>query len=209
MQLPDFEILEPVGSGGMGLVYKARDLNLDRLTAVKILDRHWQNNDELARRFQREARIAAQMDHPNICTVYNFGTCEMGPFLAMAWCDGGSLKDLLIERQPDLAETLDIVRQVALGLEYAAARQIVHRDIKPGNIMFHQGQAKIVDFGIARDLSATDVTHTAGSPGTPAYMSPEQIDRLPLDHRTDQWSLGVVLYQMLTGRPLWPEGPVL
>ena len=200
MELPDYEILGPVGSGGMGLVYKARHLDLDRLTAIKILDGHWQKNKDLARRFQREARIAASMDHPNICTVYNYGTCSEGPFLAMSWCDGGSLKEMMAQQLPDPATALKIVTQVARGLAYAASQNIVHRDIKPGNIMFHQGVARIVDFGIARDLTPGSHTVTHGSPGTPAYMSPEQMDRLALDHRTDQWSLGVLFYQLLTGQ---------
>jgi tetratricopeptide (TPR) repeat protein/predicted Ser/Thr protein kinase len=198
-----FEILERLGQGGMGVVYKARDLRLDRLVALKFLPSHLGGEDAAERRFLREARTASALDHANICTIYEIGETEDGrTFIAMAYVEGESLAERIARGPVSVEEALRIGTKVAQGLAEAHARGIVHRDIKPGNIAItNEGAVKILDFGLAMVPGAARITQGDTTTGTAAYMSPEQVRGEPVDPRTDIWSWGVVMYEMLTGRP--------
>ncbi|HEV2845097.1 MAG TPA: protein kinase, partial [Thermoanaerobaculia bacterium] len=198
-----YEILEKIGGGGMGVVYKARDLRLGRLAALKFLPAHLDSQDA-RQRFLNEARAASSIDHPNICTVYEIGETgeeEGGIFIAMACYEGESLKTKIQRGLLRIEEVINYIAQIAAGLARAHAKGVIHRDIKPANLIItREGQIKIVDFGIAKLASETRLTRTGVAIGTAAYMSPEQILGDSVDHRTDIWSLGVVLYEMLAGR---------
>jgi eukaryotic-like serine/threonine-protein kinase len=201
-----FEILERIGQGGMGVVYKARDLRLDRLVALKFLPAHLGGEEEAQRRFLREARTASALDHANICTIYQIGETPDGQtFIAMAYCDGETLTQRIARGPLPVDEVIRISEQIARGLAEAHARGIVHRDIKPGNIIItREGAVKILDFGLAMLSGGTRITQAGSTSGTVAYMSPEQVRGDPLDARTDIWSWGVVTYEMLTGRLPFP-----
>ncbi len=215
-------VLDKLGSGGMGVVFRAKDLKLKRSVALKFLPEEYSKHPQPLARFQQEARAAASLNHPNICTVYEIGEHHSRPFIAMELLEGQTLKDLLRERPLQLHELVDLAVQIAGALEAAHTRGIVHRDIKPANLFVtRRGQVKILDFGLAKLLperqlstlhdaaveeSAPDST-TAGcetypsSPvGTVAYMSPEQVRGEPVDQRSDLFSFGVILYEMLGGR---------
>jgi serine/threonine protein kinase/Tol biopolymer transport system component len=203
-----YRILERLGGGGMGVVYKGWDLKLERYAAVKFLSPHRSGSEDFKRRFAREARTASRLEHPNICTVFETDETDDGRlFIAMAFCEGESLKRK-IERGPlPLPQALGVAAQVAAGLAAAHDKGVVHRDIKPGNVMVAEdGRVKIVDFGIARLADETRLTRTGDVMGTTAYISPEQFLSAETDHRSDLWSLGVVLYEMLTGRLPWING---
>lgn len=199
-----------LGAGGMGIVYRARDPRLERVVALKLLPSHLSLDERARRRFFTEARAAAAIDHPNICTIYEVGeTAEPRPFLAMAFYAGETLEGLL-KRGPLQAErAVDLAAQIARGLCAAHERGVTHRDIKPSNVMITtDGVAKILDFGLA---TLPDAVTTRGDQtlGTVAYMSPERARGLPADYRTDLWSLGVVLYEMVTGtRPFRADSEV-
>jgi len=196
-----YKIAGKLGEGGMGVVYKAIDVSLDRTVALKFLAPHLVEDQEGRERFIREAKAAAALDHPNICTVYEINQEQDQTFIAMACIEGQSVKDKIAERPLKLQETLDIAIQTAQGLQVAHEKDIVHRDIKGANLMVTpQGQVKIMDFGLAQFAEQSRLIKTATMLGTPAYMSPEQAQRLPTDRRTDIWSLGVVIYEMVTGR---------
>jgi eukaryotic-like serine/threonine-protein kinase len=200
-----YKIVEKLGEGGMGVVYKAEDLKLGRFVALKFLPPHLLGSEEHKARFLQEARAAAVLDHPNICTVYEIDEVEGRALLAMAFLDGRTLKEKIAERPLPLAEALDITIQTAQGLQAAHEKGIVHRDIKPANIMITaQGRIKIMDFGLAQLGDRTKLTAPGTKLGTPAYMSPEQAEGKPADRRTDLWSLGVVLYEMVSGRMPFP-----
>ena len=191
-----YRILQKLGEGGMGVVYKAEDTKLRRTVALKFLP---PTNSENRERFLREAQAAASLNHPNICTVFEID--EEHGFIAMELIDGVSVKDKITARPLPLEEALDIAMQTCAGLAAAHEKGIVHRDIKPANLMVTaQGQVKIMDFGLAQVGDRTRITKTGSSLGTPAYMSPEQAKGDAADRRTDIWSLGVVLYEMLAGR---------
>lgn len=198
-QVGHYFIEARIGEGAMGVVYKARDLKLKRFVALKFLKPQALENVDDRARFFREAEAAAALDHPNICTIYEISEHEGQAFFVMALIEGRSLKEI-IQSGPIEAETaIEIVLQIARGLQEAHEKGIVHRDIKPSNILITtKGQAKIVDFGLAHLRDTSRITKTGTTLGTPAYMSPEQVDGLKLDHRTDIFSLGVVLYEMLT-----------
>jgi serine/threonine protein kinase/Tol biopolymer transport system component len=203
-----YRILERLGGGGMGVVYKGWDLKLERYAAVKFLSPHRSGSEDFKRRFAREARTASRLEHPNICTVFETDETDDGRlFIAMAFCDGESVKRK-IERGPlPLPQALGVAAQVAAGLAAAHDKGVVHRDIKPGNVMVAEdGRVKIVDFGIAHLADETRLTRTGDVMGTTAYISPEQFLSAETDHRADLWSLGVVLYEMLTGRLPWING---
>ena len=196
-----YRITEKLGEGGMGVVYKAEDTKLERPVALKFLAPHAIEDPEHKARFVREAKAAARLDHQNICPIYEIDEAEGQTFLAMAYLEGQTLKDKITERPLKLDEALDIAIQTAQGLKAAHQKEIVHRDIKPANLMLtEEGQVKIMDFGLAQLADRSRLTKTTTMLGTPAYMSPEQARREQTDRRTDIWSLGVVIYEMVTGR---------
>jgi serine/threonine protein kinase/Tol biopolymer transport system component len=197
-----YRVLERLGGGGSGVVYKAEDLKLGRLVALKFLSSYRSGNEADKRRFLREARASSVLDHPNICTVYEVDeTADERLFIAMAFCEGETLKRK-IERGPlPLLEAVQIAAQIAAGLAAAHAKGIVHRDVKPANVIVSpEGRVKIVDFGIAKLADQSRLTRDGTAVGTAGYMAPEQIRGEPSDARVDVWALGVVLYEMLTGR---------
>jgi len=198
-----YRILERLGGGGMGVVYKAVDLKLDRRVALKFLAGQRGASEEHKRRFTREARAASALDHPNICTIYEIDETGDGAlFIAMAFCEGGTLRDRLDHGPLPVAEAIGIAVQIAAGLGSAHERGIVHRDVKPANVMLTPGGlVKLVDFGIAKLADQSRLTRAGTALGTAAYMSPEQFRGETADPRTDIWSLGVVIYEMVTGRP--------
>jgi len=195
-----YKIIEELGRGGMGVVYKAEDTKLKRTVALKFLPTELTHIPEIKTRFMREAQAAAALDHPNICTVHESDEAEGKPFISMAYIQGQSLKDKLESGPLELEEALNTATQIAEGLREAQNKEIVHRDIKSGSIMVaDRGQAKIMDFGLARKTEETLLTKEGSTMGTIAYMSPEQTQGEKVDLRTDIWSFGVVLYEMLTG----------
>jgi serine/threonine protein kinase len=200
---PQLEILECLGRGGMGAVYKARQPRLDRIVALKILSPEKQGNQKFSDRFEREARALAKLHHPNIVTVYDFGEVDGNFYLLMEFVDGLSLRQLLQSRKLSPPEALAIVPKICDALQYAHEQGIVHRDIKPENILMDKdGRVKIADFGIAKILGDGGGANLTAEQviGTPHYMSPEQIEKpQTVDHRADIYSLGVVFYEMLTG----------
>jgi TolB-like protein len=198
-----YTILEQLGAGGMGVVYKAQDLTLDRPVALKFLPPKLTSDPEAKARFVREARAASALQHQNICTVHAIEETDDGQiFIVMDWYEGETLEARVPEGGMDLGETLTIALQVAEGLAEAHARGVVHRDIKPGNILITKsGVVKILDFGLAKLAAPTTLTKAGTTVGTLTYMSPEQARGGEVTHQTDIWSLGVVLYEMLTGKP--------
>ncbi|HZF08087.1 MAG TPA: protein kinase [Thermoanaerobaculia bacterium] len=197
-----YRILEHLGGGGMGVVYKAEDAKLHRTVALKFLAAELTRNPAAKERFLHEARAASALDHPNICTIFEVDeTLEGQLYLAMAFYDGETLEDRIFRGPLPPVEAIDIALQVARGLARAHESGIIHRDVKPANIIVTlRGEAKIVDFGLAKLAGQVGLTRTGASMGTPTYMSPEQADGKAVDFRTDLWSLGVLLYEMVTGR---------
>jgi serine/threonine protein kinase/tetratricopeptide (TPR) repeat protein len=195
-----YKILAKLGEGGMGVVYKAKDTKLKRTVALKFLSAIVLGGEE-KNRFLREAQAAAALNHPNICTIYEIDEVEGQSFIAMEFVEGQSLKAKIEAGPLKLDEALNIVMQVAEGLQAAHEKKITHRDIKPANIMLKtKGQAKIMDFGLAKLAGRTIITKEGATLGTTAYMSPEQGRGEEVDQRTDIWALGVVLYEMITGQ---------
>lgn len=198
-----YQILDTLGQGGMATVYRATDLTLNREVALKLLAAHLVTDSTFYQRFEREARTIAALEHPSIVPVYDFGIdASRQPYLVMRLLRGGTLRDRLGQGQLSSLDLWPTVRQVAAALDYAHTRDVVHRDIKPVNILFDEkGNAFVTDFGIAkvRDATTSDLTGNAVL-GTPAYMSPEQFDNAPITGACDQYSLGVVLFEALTGR---------
>ena len=196
-----YRILEKLGEGGMGVVYKAQDTKLKRIVALKFLTPQALGNEEEKTRFVREAQAAAALDHPNICTIHEIDEANGQTFIAMARIDGPTLKERIQAGQLKLDEVLDMAIQVAEGLREAHEKGIIHQDIKSANIMVTpKGQAKIMDFGLAKLAGAVQITKVGTTMGTAVYMSPEQARGDKVDHRTDIWSLGIVLYEMVTGQ---------
>lgn len=224
---PQLEIKECLGRGGMGIVYKARQTQLDRFVALKILSPELVTDPRFADRFQREARALARLNHPNIVTIHDFGRAGDYYFLLMEYVDGATLRQVLQDGRMNPSEALAIVPSICEAMQYAHSQGIVHRDIKPENLLMdRQGRVKIADFGIARMLAPTPEEVESAPPaetptvasdlltqecilGTPRYMAPEQAQHpTQVDHRADIYSLGVVLYEMLTGElPATPLDP--
>jgi serine/threonine protein kinase len=196
-----YRLIEKLGEGGMGVVYKAEDVKLERLVALKFLRAHAMEAAEHKARFVREAKATARLDHSNICSVHEIDEANGQTFLAMAYVEGLTVKERIAERPLKLNEALDIAAQTAQGLQAAHEKGIVHRDIKSANLMIAaQGQVKIMDFGLAQLAEQSKLTEKTSILGAPSYMSPEQAVGEKTDRRTDLWSLGVVLYEMVTGR---------
>ncbi len=197
-----YKILERLGEGGMGVVYKAEDLKLQRPVALKFLPARALGDSEAKERFLREARAAAALQHPNICTVHEIDEEEGQTFIVMAYIDGHELTEEIGEGPLPIARAVDLATQIAQGLEEAHNNGTVHRDVKPANIMVtSQGRAVVMDFGLAQLASSTArLTREGSTVGTSAYMSPEQMGGETVDQRTDIWALGVVLYEMLAGQ---------
>jgi serine/threonine-protein kinase len=195
-----YTIGEKLGEGGMGIVYKAFDPRLNRAVALKFLGRSALINSLIYLRFQNEAKAAAALDHPNVCTVYDIGTALGKVYFAMAYIDGESVKDRLEKGPLGIDEAVEFCIQTALGLQAAHERNVIHRDIKPSNILItRSGVVKIVDFGLALLPGFEDLTTGRPVVGTPAYMSPQQCEGAQVDQRTDLWSLGVTFYEMISG----------
>ena len=195
-------IVAKIGSGAMGDVYRAHDRTLNRDVAVKTMAELYASDDQLVQRFQREAQSAARLNHPNVVTVFDFGSSEQGRFyLAMELLDGADLKELIASRSlNDLWDKLDVMEQIAEGLAYAHQQGVVHRDLKPANIrVLPNGRVKIMDFGLAR-IGTSEMTRAGMVMGTPNYMSPEQVRGTKADARSDIFSLGAVFYELLSGK---------
>src|SRR5688572_18202838 len=190
-----------VGQGGMADVELAHDQVLDRQVAVKLLHTRYADDPSFRERFKREARAAASLNHANMVAVYDTGEEDGRPFIVMEYVAGRSLRDVLRREGVLPQRAAEIASDAALALHYSHERGLVHRDVKPANIMVsNEGQVKVTDFGIARAMNAETVTQTAAVFGTAAYIAPEQAQGLDVDARTDVYSLGVVLYEMLTGQ---------
>lgn len=203
-QLGRYEIVGEIGQGAMGVVYKAKDPLIDRIVAIKTINLNLADDEkeEYEGRFYQEAKAAGRLSHPNIVTVFDVGKSGDIAYIAMEFLQGRELRDILNDgKRLPVERALDIVVQVAQGLSYAHEHNIVHRDVKPSNIMVvRDGHVKITDFGIARMESASVRTQTGMVLGSPKYMSPEQVTGRQIDQRSDIFSLGVMLYEMLTGQ---------
>ncbi|MBT5872518.1 MAG: protein kinase, partial [Candidatus Latescibacteria bacterium] len=200
-----------IGRGGMGLVYKAHDTRLDRDVAIKILFENLATQEEFKRRFLREAQAVARIDHPNVVTIYEVVQDEETCAIVMELLNGRPLSDLLVEEPvKPLSEILNIVHQITLGLQCSHELGVYHRDIKPGNVILNEsGVAKILDFGLARVEGLSAITMTGNVMGTIDYIAPEQVLNEPIDHRSDLYSLGILLYEMLAGkRPFKGTEPI-
>jgi serine/threonine protein kinase len=196
-----YKILEKLGEGGMGIVFKAEDTKLNREVAIKVLPPHLLASDDDRSRFNREAKAAAALNHPNIATVYEINEQDDKPFIVMEFVDGQTLNHHIEKGPFKLRDAISVAIQVAEGLKAAHSKGIVHRDIKSSNILLGpDNRAKILDFGLAKTAMSTKLTQMGTTIGTVAYMSPEQVKGLEVDHRTDLWSLGIVLYEMISGR---------
>lgn len=200
-----YEIVSELGQGAMGVVYKATDPLIDRIVAIKTISLNLaqEEREEYEARFYQEAKAAGRLSHPNIVTIYDVGRSGDIAYIAMEFLQGRELRDILNDgRLLPIDQALDIVAQVATGLAYAHEHDIVHRDVKPSNVMVGpDGHVKITDFGIARMASAGVRTQTGMVLGSPKYMSPEQVTGKAIDRRSDVFSLGVMLYEVLTGQP--------
>lgn len=198
-----YEILAELGRGAMGTVYKAHDPRLDRFVALKMMSEELLIEEEMRGRFQREARSAAGLQHPNIVTIFDFGELpgEGSPYIVMELLEGTSLAQLMEEKKPErLEDKISIVIQICRGLDFAHKRGVTHRDVKPGNVqVLPNGTAKILDFGIAVGEGSTIKTKTGLVMGTPNYMAPEQISGERVDQRADMWAVGVILFELVSG----------
>jgi eukaryotic-like serine/threonine-protein kinase len=206
--IAQYRVLEEIGAGGMGVVYKAEDTKLGRLVALKFLPETLATDASALEQLQREARAASALNHPNICTIYDIDECKGHPFIAMEYLDGRSLKDHILGRTLDTDEISKLGIQIAEALAAAHSKGVVHRDVKPGNIIVAaSGPVKVLDFGLAKLIGShggnaptKSLTETHAATGTPPYMSPERLRGREVDARTDIYALGVVLYEMSTGR---------
>jgi len=205
--LGPYEILAPLGAGGMGEVYRARDTRLDRTVAVKILRRHLSSNPQFLERFGREAQVIASLSHPHICTLHDVGHQDGIDFLVMELIEGESLRALMNRGTIPLRKVVDIAVQIADGMATAHTAGITHRDLKPENVMVTKvGRVKILDFGLARQMATEQGTPTMHDTqpgtvmGTVNYMSPEQASGLPVDYRSDQFAFGLILYELVSGK---------
>jgi len=207
-----YEIMDKLGAGGMGVVYKARDVRLDRIVAIKFLAAHLVESEKARNRFLQEARAISALNHPNIAIVHDYGEVNGEPYLVFEYLSGGTLRRKLVDlrntslRMP-IGEAVSLSLQLTDALAHAHRNHVLHRDIKPGNLMFNaDGKLKITDFGLARFMAGPHITKTGVRVGTAPYMSPEQAAGLEIDHRSDLFSAGAVIFEMLAGEPPF-EGP--
>lgn len=199
-QIHHYKIISHIGAGGMGQVYLAKDSKLSRHVALKFLSPHLSKDPDSRTRFIREAKAAARLDHPHIVPVYEVGEFQGRPFFAMAHIEGRSLREYVQTEKPSVRDTIEIAIQLCQGLQAAHEKGVTHRDIKPSNILVDaHGRTRIVDFGLASLQDADPLTKTGSTFGTIGYMSPEQVNGKKVDHRSDLFSLGIVLYEMLAG----------
>ncbi|MBP1657944.1 MAG: serine/threonine protein kinase, partial [Bacteroidetes bacterium] len=195
-----YKILEKLGEGGMGVVYRAEDTRLNRTVALKFLPRGLESHEPERERFLQEAQAASALNHPNVCTIYDIAEAEGQQFIAMEYVDGMTLREKIARAQLDIGTAVGYAIQIGEALEEAHAKGIVHRDIKAENIMVNsKNQVKVMDFGLAKLKGSLKLTKTTSTLGTLAYMAPEQIQGGTVDARNDIFSFGVVLYEMLTG----------
>lgn len=204
-QLGQYRLVAPLGEGGMAFVYKAYHPSMERYVAIKILPRHYAAEPDFIHRFKQEARIIANLEHPNILPVYDYGEADGYTYIVMRYIEGGKTLTNLMQGQPlPLAQMLNLLSKIAAALDYAHSRGVVHRDVKPSNVLIdQQGNILLSDFGLAKVFASSSRFTVSGAfLGTPAYASPEQcLGRSDLDGRSDVYSLGVILYEMATGRP--------
>jgi predicted Ser/Thr protein kinase len=201
-----YELEELVGHGGMSSVYRARDSLLERNVALKVLHEQYNADDDFVERFKREARSVAQLQHPNIVTVIDRGEADGRQYIVFEYIDGENLKELVVRKgRLDIREALEIAVEVARGLAFAHGQGLVHRDVKPQNVLLNgDGRAKVTDFGIARSVDVEGMTETGTVLGTSTYIAPEQASGQPVDAQTDVYALGVVLYELLAGEVPFP-----
>ncbi len=206
-----YEIIEKIGSGGMAIVYKAKDLLLNRIVAIKILHEQFTADEEFVRRFRREAQSAASLSHANIVSIYDVGKDGETEYIVMEHIEGQNLKDIIRNYAPlSTEQTLELGIQIAEAIRHAHEHHIIHRDIKPHNILVTEdGRIKVTDFGIARAVSAATMTHTGDIVGSVHYLSPEQARGIQTNEQSDLYSLGIILYELLTGKvPYDGETPI-
>ncbi|HWQ43446.1 MAG TPA: Stk1 family PASTA domain-containing Ser/Thr kinase [Desulfosporosinus sp.] len=206
-----YEVLERIGAGGMAIVYKAKDLLLNRVVTIKVLREQFVTDEDFIRRFRREAQSAASLSHPNIVSVYDVGKEEDTEYIVMEYVEGRNLKEIIREYAPlSTDQAINLAQQITGGIQNAHQHHIIHRDIKPHNILVTaDGHAKVTDFGIARAVSSATVTHTGDIIGSVHYLSPEQAKGLQSNEQSDIYSLGIVLYELLTGKvPYDGETPI-
>jgi serine/threonine-protein kinase len=198
-----YKILQIIGMGGMGVIYKALQESLNRVVALKVLPPNFCNNEEVAKRFEIEAKAISMLQHQNIVNIYEYGYESGFRYFAMQFVDGQNLSNLIRGKKPmPIHDIIDFSKQICRGLRYAHSQNIIHRDIKPGNILVDkENVARITDFGIAKIFSLSGLTMTGVAVGTPEYMAPEQAEGGSVDSQADIYSLGTVMYEMLTRNP--------
>ncbi len=206
-----YEILKMLGEGGMGTVYKAKDTELDRLVALKVIRPEYANHPETIRRFKQELILARQITHRNVIRIFDLGIADSFKFITMDYVEGRDLSKILSERGKfSVNDGCEIVRQICSGLEAAHSEGVVHRDLKPQNVMLDaQGRVFLMDFGLARSMELVGMTRTGALIGTPTYMSPEQARGEKADVRTDIFALGVIFYEVLTGKRPYKDEPMM